>query len=346
MAKTTQLRPILFAMLILNILLILQLWPSHQVLKPKDVAPFNPDIPDEHGLGPIAMVGSDTVYRDIYTWVDYLRDLARTHSINEVRQNIQQCLRGSAATWWIVELTVEDRRKLRNAHLERWFPLLIERFKIQRSVALTKLTSSSYTWGDLDRSPRMWIHEMLRYTKAAGLESTYMGLSIIWSRFAANLRKDIPMPMPTTKLVDFLEQVDTLYPAWREQEHGKDDFPPMVDTLNDGTPRYKLDVSKLRPFYDSTVNDRRSYAWRPDVFGILVGLTQRLRQAITNVLVVYRRLQGQIHTRFHHLLLHFGLKPRFIDRLNFVVNTLSDKFFGPRRYHPSETSRPSTRHAW
>ena len=69
-------------------------------------------------------------------------------------------------------------------------------YQIQQSVALIKLTSSSFTRNDLDQLPRMWIHEMLRYAKAAGLESTYMGLSIIWSRFAAKLRKDISMPVP------------------------------------------------------------------------------------------------------------------------------------------------------
>ena len=138
MAKTLQLLRVLWASLILCF--FLQLWPSsrpqHQVLQPKDVGLFNPDVSDEHGLGPVAMVFIDTVYRDIYTWVDCLRDLARTNSTNEVKQVIQPCLRGGAGTWWIVELTDKDRKKLRNANLEGWFSLLIERFKMQQSVAI------------------------------------------------------------------------------------------------------------------------------------------------------------------------------------------------------------------
>ena len=58
---------------------------------------------------------------------------------------------------------------------------------------------------------------MLRYNKAAGLESTYVGLYVIRSRFVEKLRKDIPLPTPTTELIDFLEQLNTLYLAWRDK---------------------------------------------------------------------------------------------------------------------------------
>ena len=221
------------------------------------------------------MIGSDTVYHDIYMWVDCLRELARTHGTNEVRQIIRPCLRGSAVIWWIIELDHEDRRKLRSAHLEHWFSVLIERFKIQQSVALTKLLSSAYTREDLDRSPRTWIHEMLRYSKAAGLQSTYMALSFTWSRFDAKLRRDIPMPIPATEVIDFLDQVDNMYPSWREQEHMEDDFPTMIDTLSDGTPPYKTDAPDLRPSYDYIVNDRWSYAGHLIAVEILAGTAKR-----------------------------------------------------------------------
>ena len=186
-----------------------------QVLKPKDVGLFNPDVADEHGLGPVATISSDTVYRDIYTWVERLKDLVHVHDPDDVKQVIQPCLRGSAATWWIAELTDEDRRKLRAADLQRWYSLLIKRFKIQTSVAISRITSSSYSPQDLTRgSPRIWIHQMLHYAKAAEMDSTFNQLILIWNRFDANLRKDIPMPKPTTRLVDFLEQIDAMYPTW------------------------------------------------------------------------------------------------------------------------------------
>ena len=36
------------------------------MLKPKDINFFNPDTPNEHDLGPIAIVGSETIYHNIY----------------------------------------------------------------------------------------------------------------------------------------------------------------------------------------------------------------------------------------------------------------------------------------
>ena len=210
-----------------------------QMLKPKDVGFFNPDTPDEHGLGPVATVGSETVYRDIYTWVERLKDLMYTHGPDEAKWIIQPCLRGSAATWWIAELTDEDRRKLRDSELHRWFLVLIKRFKLQTSVALSRLISQSYSSYDLSRSPRIWIHQMLHYARAAEIDSPFNQLTIIWNRFDANLRKDIPMPKPHTRLADFLEHIDMMYPTWVDikksgyRQHGFPQRDPQRDSQRD-----------------------------------------------------------------------------------------------------------------
>ena len=208
-------------------------------LRAKDVGFFNPDTPEEHGLGPVATVSSETVFRDVYTWVERLKDLIYTHGPDEVRWIIQPCLRGSAATWWIAELTDEDRRKLRNSELQRWFSLLIKRFKLQTSVALSRLVSQSYSSYDLGRSPRIWIHQMLHYARAAEIDSTFNQLTIIWNRFDANLRRDIPMPKPHTRLADFLDQIDVMYPTWVDikksgyRQHGFQPRDPQRDPHRD-----------------------------------------------------------------------------------------------------------------
>ena len=213
---------------------------SHRsTLKAKDVGFFNPDTPDEHGLGPVATVGSETVYRDIYTWVERLKDLMHTYGPDEVKWIIQPCLRGSAATWWIAELTDEDRRKLRDSELYRWFSLLIKRFKLQTAVALSRLVSQSYSSNDLSRSPRIWIHQMLHYARAAEIDSTFNQLTIIWNRFDANLRRDIPMPKPHTRLTEFLDHIDIMYPTWVDikksgyRQHGFPPRDPQRDSYRD-----------------------------------------------------------------------------------------------------------------
>ena len=85
-----------------------QITSHHQALKAKNLRFLKPDLQHEHELGPVATAGSETVYHDIYTWVERLKDLVNVHGPNDVKQIIQLCLPSSAATLWMAELTEED----------------------------------------------------------------------------------------------------------------------------------------------------------------------------------------------------------------------------------------------
>ena len=129
MATTKQLLRILCLSVLLNLVhfsMSLQINPLHQ----SDVGYFHPDFPDVHGRGPVFTDNGDLVHRDIYRWVEKLKGLANTHGTKAVAEVIQPCLRGSAATWWIIELTDEERKELRKANLQRWSSVLIDRFKL------------------------------------------------------------------------------------------------------------------------------------------------------------------------------------------------------------------------
>ena len=190
---------------------------QHQVLYPEDVGFFHPDVPDIHGPGPVVMVGSDMVYRDIYTWVEILNEradiLTDIHITEDITQVIQPCLRGSAAIWWIVELTGEERQELRKANLQRWSAVLIERFGLPLPIAQRTLYSLSYTRQDLHQSPRIYIHQMVQYAKAAKW-LPYFLLQAIWEGFEPELRMDISQPTTTTTLTDFIDRVDHSYRIW------------------------------------------------------------------------------------------------------------------------------------
>ena len=68
-----------------------------QVSCPEYVGVFDPNVPSVHGPGAVVTIGSDMVYRDIYTWVEILNELANVHGTEHITQAIQPCLRGSAA---------------------------------------------------------------------------------------------------------------------------------------------------------------------------------------------------------------------------------------------------------
>lgn len=199
---------------------------QHQVLCPAHVGVFYPDLPDLYGPGPVIAVGSDIVYRDIYTWVDMLNELANISSTKDITQAIQPCLRGSAAIWWIVELTGEERGGLREASLKQWSSTLTERFGLPPHVAFDKLENSWYTTQDLDKPPRIWIQQMVHFAKAAEI---HPGLQVyrIWLQFDDNLRSCMYRPTVNTTLMEFLAQVDERYPALVMRSQGAfGGFPP------------------------------------------------------------------------------------------------------------------------
>ena len=190
-----------------------------QVLCPVDVGVFNPDVPDVHELGPVVVVDSDTIYRDIYIWVELLDELANVSSTEDIAQVIQPCLRGSAAIWWLVELTGMEREALRKASLPQWSSILIKRFGLPEIMAHKLFRISRYTPQDLAQPPRVWIHQMIQYGKAAGIDPDMLVVDI-WLQFDSNLYRDIPIPSMDTTLTQFLANVDDAYPYWIAKSRG------------------------------------------------------------------------------------------------------------------------------
>ena len=190
-----------------------------QVLCPVDVGVFNPDVPDVRELGPVVVVDSDTIYRDIYSWVELLDELANVSSTEDITPVIQPCLRGSAAIWWLVELTFMEREELRKASLPQWSSVVIKRFGLPEKVAHKMFRSLRYTPQDLAQPPRVWIHQMIQYGKAAGIDPDMLVLDI-WLQFDLNLYRDIPVPRLDTTLAQFLENVDDAYPYWIAKSRG------------------------------------------------------------------------------------------------------------------------------
>ena len=190
-----------------------------QVLCPVDVGLFSPDVQDVHKLGPVVVVGNELIYRDIYTWVELLDKLANASSAEDIIQFIQPCLRGSAAVWWLVELTSMEREELRKADLPQWSSILINRFGLPKAMAHNLFRTLQYTPQDLAQPPRVWIHQMVQYGKAAGIDPNLLVVDI-WLQFDSNLYRDIPFPGMDTPLVKFLEDVDDAYPYWIAKSRG------------------------------------------------------------------------------------------------------------------------------
>jgi hypothetical protein len=187
--------------------------------KIEELGYFNPNLPDPKDQ-PIKTVGSQTHYRDVYVFVDRLKDLASIKGEELVKTNVHASLRGSALDWYATELNDMEKGYLRMATLELgWSSCLIKRFKPRVPQALNRITETKFGFSDINAgtSPRAFAQTMLRYTKAAVIDSVYNQLSLIWSRMDMDLRKDIPEPTENTTIAEFITDLEAREDIWKEQ---------------------------------------------------------------------------------------------------------------------------------
>ena len=130
-------------------------------LKADDVGFFDPSYEDpkesnSKNENPVINAGRHVFYRDVYAFVDRLKDLVHLKGEDKVREVLPTCFRGSALIWHSTELTELEKRGLRNASVEEWSETLTEKFKERTSVALQHLQSEHYTMNDArqGRTPR------------------------------------------------------------------------------------------------------------------------------------------------------------------------------------------------
>ena len=245
-------------------------------LRAEHVGYFDPEYQPEHGQqGPVVNAGKYVYYRDVYVFVDRLKDLAMQH---DVKQVISSCFRGSALMWYSMELTDLERTGLRNSDPALWYTTLINRFKTRTSVALSQLVGQTYSLHDIKHtSPRAFIQQMLHLAKSAEFHSTYNQLTLLWNQFAVNLRRDLPEPQPSTTIGQFLEQVDTKTPIWMElayrqspQQRPWQSRPALQDSTPNGqrslpAPQQQQPSSGKYPPRRVTFEDRKAHAYLADV---------------------------------------------------------------------------------
>ena len=199
--------------------------PYRKMLRAEDVGYFDPGFQaeQEHGKttpGPVVNAGKHAYYLDIFVFIDRLNELARKYGQNLVQDVIPSCLRGSALTWWTVEVDTNTKAVLEDSKdLQPWITILITSFRTNPAEALAALTRSRYTLRDLHMgmTPRTWIHGQLSLARSADLGSTYNQLTMIWNQMDPYFQEQLAQPSPTSTLSAFLKDVDAKTTAWQNR---------------------------------------------------------------------------------------------------------------------------------
>ncbi|KAJ5226093.1 hypothetical protein N7468_007318 [Penicillium chermesinum] len=99
--------------------------------KPSDIGLFNPEARDPSGKG-IITISNVTNYKDVFVFIDRIKDLIPTKSEEIVRANLASCLRGSALGWYSSQLSELERTALHSNPVDSpvgWFQTLEAKFR-------------------------------------------------------------------------------------------------------------------------------------------------------------------------------------------------------------------------
>ena len=111
---------------------------SQREWKADNIGFFDPSLDDPDDT-PIVTVGRYSFYRDVYAFVDRLKDIAKQRSADKLRTILPKYFRRECQIWYSIELGEMEKDLLRSMPLEKWYNALIKRFKIRTPRALKLL---------------------------------------------------------------------------------------------------------------------------------------------------------------------------------------------------------------
>ena len=157
----------------------------------------------------IVSAGRYTYYRDVFVWIDHLKEIAKTESDDTVRAQISSCLRGEALVWHSAELSELERDLLREASIERWIKALTSRFKERGTDAMEALDKLDYSTADArsGKTPRAFVHDVIRHARAAELP-LYNQLLLAYTKMNAKFRIHLDEPTTSTSMSAFMSMID------------------------------------------------------------------------------------------------------------------------------------------
>ncbi|RMJ21267.1 Integrase core domain-containing protein, partial [Aspergillus sp. HF37] len=212
-------------------------------------------------------------YRDVYAYVDRLRDLIDYKGEEAVRLNILSSFRGTALEWATTELDDWEKKSLRALPMETgWIDRLIARFKPRAAETIAALNRMSFGYQDLrnGKTPRQFVQEVLRLSRAldTGQTTEYQVLTA-WMHLHPDLRRDIPEPKNTT-LGAFLQLLDARTTTWTEIAHQRQSralrrFQPR-QSFPQFRPQYAPSNRPQRGVWNGSWNDSRPREPRPQSF--------------------------------------------------------------------------------
>lgn len=152
-------------------------------LSAKDIGYFFPRYVKPGETSPtsdfIVESGDTVFYTSVAAFCDRIQDLIVPHGPSLVKQQLVQCLKGEASTWYSQELDVTDKMAIRDdpsTNLVQFTTKVKQRFRVNRSDALDKFYGSIYNVRDAQAGKHLrdFVSSKIMQAKEAEIPSDQM----------------------------------------------------------------------------------------------------------------------------------------------------------------------------
>ena len=124
-------------------------------------------------------------YRDVYVFVNRLKNLTSLRDENKFRIVISQCFRNTILIWHFIKLSNLKKKILRNVFLNNWYEALIIKFKERVSQILFRLQKKRYSIFNVkkQRNSRLYVQNIFKYVKIVEIKFVFNQIIMIWNNF-------------------------------------------------------------------------------------------------------------------------------------------------------------------
>ena len=165
----------------------------------------------------IVNVDRHVFYRDVYAFIDKLKNMTSLREKNKLRIVISQCLRDIVLIWHFAKLSNFEKNLFRNrVTLINWYETLIVRFKKRASKILEKLQRFRYIMIDARnaRNSRLYAQKIFRHVKSAELDSIFNQFIMTWNNLDWEFRQHVSKSDFDVIIRQFFEKLNKRIEIW------------------------------------------------------------------------------------------------------------------------------------
>jgi hypothetical protein len=157
-------------------------------------------------------------YKDIYVFVDKLKNMIIIRDDDKLRTVLSQCFRDAFLIWHFIELFDIKKNLLRQTNLAFWYQAFINRFKKRTFLTLSALQNFKYTLIDArsEKDSKLFAQQIFRSIKTVNMNSIHNQLTIAWNNLDWRFRANIFESIVITFIRKFLNQVNFMSDIWQE----------------------------------------------------------------------------------------------------------------------------------